>query len=157
VAGLPVADIPGADSTNWIIAPAGRCVSLVGEETAMAGLIQRAIISLSRQGPLLESARRELIMVQASDAAINTLITQQQPIANAAQQVIDVDFHPLNLHGIIGLWVSVEVAVEDSAGLILLNDPTTLALVEAAGVKTATNADQPAEAARRIYHRLERH
>jgi hypothetical protein len=53
--------------------------------------------------------------------------------------------------------VSVEVAVEDSAVLILLNDPTTLALVEAAGVKTATNADQLAEAARRIYHRLERH
>jgi hypothetical protein len=157
VAQSPITDIPGADSFNWIIAPAGRCVSLVGEETGMAALIQRAIVALAHQGPLLELARRELANAKKPENAIVALITEQQPLANAAQDLINVDFHPINVHGIIGLWVAVEVAVEDTAVLILLNDPTALALVAAAGVKTSTNSDSPTDAARRIFHRLERH
>jgi hypothetical protein len=153
----PIADIPGADSFNWIIAPAGRCVSLVGEETGIAALIQRAVVALAHQGPLLELARRELATAKASEDGIAALIAEQQPLANAARDLIDVDFHPINVHGIIGLWVAVEVAVEDTAVLILLNDPTTLTLVEAAGVKTSTDSGPPADAARRIFHRLERH
>lgn len=149
-------EIAGADSFNWVIAPAGRCVSLVAEETHTAALVQRGLIALAHQGPLLESARRELARAQGSEGAIVALIAEQSALGKSAKELIDVDFHPINAHGIVGLWVAIEVAVEDTAVLILLKDPSATSLVQAAGVKVKASDSLSVDAAREIYHRLER-
>lgn len=125
----------------------------------MASLIQRGIIALAHQGPLLDSARRELARTGASEEAIVRLIAEQAPLGKSAKDLMEVDFHPINAHGIIGLWVAVEVAVEDTAVLILMREPTASALVQAAGMRlpNPTGSMNALDVARRIYRRLEQY
>src|SRR5678809_483635 len=60
--------------------------------------------------------------------------------------------------GVIALWASLEVAVEDTAVLILLRDPTAVPLVAGSGVRLPANLSSPlTEAeARRIFVRFDR-
>ncbi len=91
------AEIPGGYSLNWVIAPAGRCVGLIAEETVMASLIQRGIIALDGQTALLECAQRELARAgQPNDAIFAKLIAEQLPLEKSAKELMEVDFHPIN-------------------------------------------------------------
>jgi hypothetical protein len=151
--------IPDADAFNWVIGPAAQCVTLVGEETRIASVLQRAIVALAGQGPLLQLARHHLKRTHRPDDSIRRLLADQAGLGDWAKEIIASDYDPINRHGIIGLWVAVEVAVEDTAILILTKDVAASALVAASGVKLPQGSTTPHSEgdARRIYKRLESH
>jgi hypothetical protein len=115
---------PGSEIDNWILGPANTCVLSIGNGSVMAGFLKRAVTAASHQGWLLDLAREKLKMLKdpSSLEAIDRLIAEQDWIANQAREIADADFHPLNVHGVISLWVAIEVAVEDTAMLVLMKD-----------------------------------
>lgn len=150
--------IPNSGAFNWIIGPAGQCVSLIAEETRIASVLQRAIVALSHQGPLLDIARHHVKAINGNSEAIDRLINEQRGgLGEWADDLIAEDFDPINRHGIIGIWVALEVAVEDTAVLILSKDASALQLLADAGVRLPQSLSSPlTEAdARRVYKRLE--
>jgi len=151
--------MPANQDVNWIIGPAGRCVSLIAEETRVASLLQRALVSLANQGPLLKLAREKIRSANASEDAIANLQAQQRDLGQWAQEMIAEDYDPINRHGVIGMWVAIEVAVEDTALLVLTKDSNALTRIAAAGVKLPSSlvSPLPADDASKIYKRLERH
>lgn len=155
-----VSTIQRSDSFNWIIGPASHCVLLVGEETVLAGFLQRAIAAAANQEWLLGLAREKMKGLNNPDglAAIDRIIAEQSFIAQQAKELINQDFHPINVHGLIGLWVAVEVAVEDTAVLVLTK--TTQIAQEAISLlknRPKIESGFVSEAsARRIFDRLQR-
>lgn len=153
--------IPSSDSLNWVIGPATQCISLIAEETRVASVLQRAIVALSHQGPLLNIAHQRLKETGADLQAIDRLIRKQQSgLDKWAYELLAEDFDPINRHGIIGMWVALEVAVEDTAILILTKDRSALRLLEKVGIKLPQSLSLPLnerDARRVIYKRLETH
>jgi hypothetical protein len=142
---------------TWLVGPAGSCISLVAEETRIASLLQTSIIALANQQPLLDAVRRQLRRARGSQDAINQLIARQQTVGQWARDLIRDDFHPINAHGIIGLWVAIEVTVEDTAVLILTRDVHALPKVSSLGVRVPQTTPLSESDARRVYRRLESH
>lgn len=149
--------IPNSDVFNWVIGPAGQCVSLIAEETQVASLLHRSIIALSNQGPLLDLVRRNFVSAKKAVSYIDKLISEQQDIGPWAKQLMADDFDPINRHGVIGLWVAIEVAVEDTAVLILTKDPSAIYLLSCTDIKLPKALSTPLSEsdARRVYSRLE--
>ncbi len=146
-----------AEALNWIIEPAGNCVSYVTEETKLAGLIQRSLITLQGSENLLRLAREKFALHGKPLRALNQPIAAQPTLSQWAKQVIDSDFHQVNSHGLIGIWCAVEVAVEDTVVLILTHDSKAFGAVTKAGIRTSGVAGPvDEEEARRLYRRLER-
>lgn len=150
--------IPNSDALNWVIAPAGRCVTYIGEETKTAAVVQRALAALAGQEPLARAALRGVSDSPQAATALLELLAQQPELRRFAQEIINSDFHSVNAHGLVGIWVAVEVAVEDTVVLVLLKDPEAKEAVTAAGVRLPVlppnGMDEPT--ARRIYSRFER-
>lgn len=128
--------IPNSDAFNWIIVPAGQCVRTVAEETRIASLLQRAVVTLESQGPLLDLAQQQLSKARLPTRAISELRQQQKGLAKEAAEIRREDFASINRSSLIGLWVAIEVAVEDTVVLILSKDSNGIALTVTAGVKT---------------------
>ena len=85
--------IPNSDAINWVIGPAAQCVSLIAEETRIASLLQRAIIALANQGPLLDIARQRLKATNNDVAAIDRLILEQRGgLGQWASELMTEDF-----------------------------------------------------------------
>lgn len=150
--------IPNSDAFNWVIGPATQCVSLIAEESRIASVLQRAIVALSHQGPLLQFVRQRLTATTADVQAIDRLILEQQGgLGQWASELMSEDFEPINKHGVIGMWVALEVAVEDTVVLVLMNDGSARQSLSNAGVKLPQSLSLPlTEAdARRVYRRLE--
>lgn len=153
------ATIPNSDTPNWIIAPAVQCVNLIGEETKLAAVLQRAVIALSYQGVLLKAARKHIKTTKLDAGVIDKLILEQKTgLELLASELIIDDFHLINKHGLIGMWVAVEVAVEDTIVLILTKDESAFQLIVNAGIKLPSHLSGPLSEpeARRIYKKLER-
>jgi hypothetical protein len=152
--------IPNSDALNWIIGPATQCISLIAEETRVASLLQRAIAALAHLDPLLDIARQRLKSANKEVEVIDRLISEQRNgLGRWASELIEEDFDSINRHGIIGIWVAVEVAMEDTAVLILTKDTSALRLVADAGVKLPQSLVSPLTVAdaHRVYKRLEVH
>jgi hypothetical protein len=150
-----------SDESTWAIGPALQCVNLIAEETRIASLLQRAITALAHQEPLLELARQKLRDTKNDLAAIDRLIIEQKDnLGQWAKELILDDYDSINKHGIIGLWVALEVAIEDTAVLILTTDVSSHKLVINTGVdKLSKKLSQPLTEieARKIYRKLETH
>ncbi len=152
-----LSSIPNSDAFNWVIGPAAQCVSLIAEETKVASLLHRSIIAFSNQGPLLDLVRKQFLSKKQSVSNIDKLISEQKVTGPWAKQLLNNDFDPINRHGIIGLWVAVEVAVEDTVVLILIKEPSAIDLISGTGIKLPKNLSNPLSEsdARRVYSRLE--
>lgn len=150
--------IPSSDSFNWIIGPVGHCGLYIGEETANGGNLHRAVTALACQAPMLELGRQRLVAAGEDVSGINRLIEEQHGGLEAwAREMIASDYDSINRHGLVGLWVAIEVAVEDTAALILIKEPSSIGLISAAGIKVPATISNPLTEndARRIYRRLE--
>ena len=151
--------IPSSDVVNWIIGPVGRCALYIGEETVNAGQLKRAITSLAYQGPFLELGRQHGKSKGLDVTGLDRIISEQQSNSLWAQERINGDHELIHRNGIVALWAYVEVAIEDTAVLVLTKEPASLALLTAAGIKLPTTISLPTmeSDARRIYRRLEQH
>lgn len=91
-------------------------------------------------------------------AAMDRIITEQAGIVSQAKELMDYGYHPINAHGIIGLWVAVEVAIEDTAVLVLTKDAQAAQEAISALKKKPKLAGQALGEpdARRIFDRLQR-
>lgn len=143
---------------TWVSDPAFRCVKYIAEETIHAATLQRAIIALSHQDWLLKCAREKVIKERKPVALINSLIEQQKYLGKWARDIVSGDYEGINKHGVVGIWVAIEVAVEDTAVGVLINYPGIAQSVANAGVKIPSNLPSVLSEndARRIYNRIER-
>lgn len=155
-----MSSIPDSDAFNWIIGPAGRCIKLVGDEVETAGFLLRAITVAHGFGTYLHMTRKVLLANKGPSAveASDRLIAEQTRISAQAQEIIDTDFHRINVQGVISLWVAVEVAVEDTVVLILTKAPheaknALSALKRPPNIEETTLSEPEA---RRLYDRLQR-
>jgi hypothetical protein len=118
---------------NWILDPAGRCVSLLSDAIMLNSLLTRSVIAANAQRGLLTIARDVALRrnERAKIASYGRLIEAQGLIEEKARELIAANFHVLNVQGIISLWVAIEVAVEDTVIAILMNDePSARQIVE---------------------------
>jgi hypothetical protein len=154
-----MSSIPDADELNWVIGPIGRCVTYVAEETRVATVLQRALIALAGLDPFLQIARRSFQQASAPLEGIDQLIVDQKTLGPWARELLAAELHPINSHALIGLWTAVEVAVEDTACLILVKEPAALGAVAASGFRhKALVLDAIDErTARSVIHSYERH
>ena len=150
--------IPNSDAYNWIIAPAGRCALAVGDGARVGALLHRAIIALANQGPLLNAALHITKSAGRDNEAIQRLLAEQPTLEAWAKELLDGDLHQFHTSGIVFLWASLEVAVEDTAVLILLRDPSTIRTLAELGLKLPAKLSTPLTEvdARRIFSRFER-
>lgn len=144
---------------NWIWGPTFKCVSLITEEVQTATMLYHAVFAFANMETILKAAGQYLRQARQSDVSVKKLIAANQTLGKWAQDLVKDDYQAVTVHSLIGLWATVEVAVEDTATLILANDPDALAHVETAGVKLPKDLSNPLTDAdaRRVYKRLEGH
>jgi hypothetical protein len=140
---------------TWVIEPADRCVRLIVEETKNAKLIQNALKAFIHVGPLLRAHYE-----RTPTRDLRDILREHEAFAGWAQEIAATDFHSVNAHGIIGLWVAVEVAIEDTVTLILTRDATAMTHLSNAGFKRLPQVDPgivlSEERASQLYKSLER-
>ena len=149
--------IPDSDAFNWIIGPSTRCIQSVADGANLAGLLKRAVICLSVQESLLNKV--EVLLKAVTN---NTQITEAPPSTESmwttwSKELIAKDLHAIHVPGIIALWASLEVAVEDTATLVLVNDLQSLDDAVLAGFKLPSGFTKPPgeSYARRVFARME--
>ncbi len=150
--------IPGSDAVNWIIGPVGQCIKLIGEATTFPSLLHRAVVTLEGQPVFLELARQQAMM-RKNHRALAALAKYKVQAADAsavAREHIDTDFDSINKFAVIGLWVPIEVSVEDTCILVLSKSSSSQRLIEHGfKVKRWDGALTEAEA-RAVWRKLER-
>lgn len=109
---------------NWILDPASRCVSLLSDAMMLNSLLTRSVVAANGQRGLLTLARGVMLRKngRAAVASFDRLIEAQELIEVHARELIEADFHALNIQGTISMWVAIEVAVEDTVIAVLMND-----------------------------------
>lgn len=149
--------IPASDSYNWVIVPVTRCIQSVADGARLSGLLQRAVASLASQEALL-CQLEALLRLMGKDVPV----AEEGSIPAAgwtqwAKELIDSGLHEVHAPGVIALWASLEVTVEDTVTLILVNDAQALADVVAAGVRPSQSWPRPLDEsnARRVFARFE--
>jgi len=143
---------------RWVSEAAARCVLYVGEEIRVAGTLNLAIAALSCVGPLLQVARRESLRDGKPTEAVDALLAMQPLFDEGAREIALQGNHTIHRNGALGIWAAVEVAVEDTAIAVLVNDPNVGVSIANAGYRLPGNANAPStrSEARRWYSRLER-
>jgi hypothetical protein len=154
----PVSTIPNSDAFCWIIGPAGRCVSTVAKEIFTASQMHRTIASVANQSLLLQFAHQKALEAGGYTKELALWMREQVSLSEWAIKQMQSDLHELHFTGVISLWTSLEVAVEDTAILILVNDQMILANLQALGLKFSKNliAISTEADARKVYVQLER-
>ena len=142
--------------TKWVLGPPGQCVTLIANATADAASLERAVVALSGQGPLLQLARSGLIALNRDQASVDRLLAEQPYLSTWASDQIASDYRSIRVTGIVSLWTAVEVAVEDTVCLALMNDSAALASA-LASLARPPNLPTPFDddGARRVFKRLE--
>ncbi|WP_395703120.1 hypothetical protein [Aquabacterium sp.] len=153
----PTTTIPDAAAYNWIISPAARCILAVGEGARIGGLLHRALVVLSGQKVVLRLAHSLAKITGQSEEPVLRLLASQPELTAWSKEILNNDLHEVNVSGIISLWASLEVAVEDTATLVLQNDVQSLLDLIAIGVKPPKGAPSPLDetTARRVFARAE--
>lgn len=156
---IKLPSIPDSDTVGWIVAPAGRCVQFVAEQAKVNGTIQRALIALAGQRPIVLAAR-QLAIERGSGAvsAFDELLKEQESIGPWAQELVDSEYQPIHASMLIAIWSAIEVAIEDTAVLLLLKDPSVLPSLDEAGInlRKQLTASPNENTARRAVKALER-
>lgn len=154
-----VITIPDSDSFNWIIVPATRCIQTVADGAKLSGLLQRSVSALAGQDALLERLDAFLklagkhLPTEDVDAAAGPTWPQ------LAKDLVASGLHEIHAPGIIALWASLEVTVEDTATLILVNNSQALQDFVTLGLKPSKSWVTPLDeaTARRVFNRFEQY
>jgi hypothetical protein len=153
-----VSTIPNSDAFCWVIGPAGRCVSSVAQGIFTASQIHRTIASVANQSLLLQFAHEKALEKGGYSEELARWMREQVDLSKWAIAQMQSDLHDLHFTGVISLWTSLEVAVEDTAILILVKDQTIIPTLQASGLKLSKNviAASNETDARRVYVQIER-
>lgn len=132
---MTTSSIPNSGDVGWIIAPAGRCVEFVAQQAKLVGILQRALIALASQKPLILAGRQFARRSSpASVPAFDKLLVEQESLGPLAQELIDCEYQPIFTSMLVSLWSAIEVATEDTVALVLLKDSEAVDRLEEAGV-----------------------
>jgi hypothetical protein len=154
---IAVRTIPDSECYNWIIVPATRCVQAVTDGMRLYGMLQRAVSAPGSQEAILNQVEALLRAMGGKDQSDKIPPSPESGLTKWSRELIDNDLHELHVPGAIALWASLEVAIEDTAVLILLNDPKAQIDASLAGVKLPSRLSVPLDesGARRIFARFE--
>jgi hypothetical protein len=149
--------VPDSDSYNWIIVPVTRCIQAVADGAKLSGLLQRAVSNLAHQEVILGQLEAFLRLAGKDVPAVGGDAVPAAGWVQWAKELMDSGLHEVHAPGVIALWASLEVMVEDTATLILVNDAQALGDVVATGVKASPNWPRPLDEsnARRAFSRFE--
>jgi hypothetical protein len=101
---------------KWIYGPAGRAVQLVAEEIVIAGLTERATISLVQLPQLLNFIRSESRHgILKNYKQLEKLHAMSLGDAEFAKKEVEAGFSNLHIHGLISLWSFVETCLDDTS------------------------------------------
>lgn len=152
-----VKTIPDSDAYNWIIGPVTRCIQSVVEGAKLSGLLRRAVMCLASQESLLNQVEVLVTAVRNNNPMVEAPASSESQWTKWSKELLANDLHEVYLPGIIALWASLEVAVEDTATLILLNDHQAQVDAVNAGIKLPSGCPTPLDEfnARRVFGRLE--
>lgn len=144
--------------SNWpfeLIEPIGSGIEFVADEMKIGGLTKRAFSTLELAGPLLALARSTFNRTHNKGAAkaVGQLLSEQPFNEDWAKQERSGGYPTLNRHIIVAAWSGLEVALEDTFVLVLMNDPDAFAELRAAGINPPKGvAYPPSEAEARKCH-----
>jgi hypothetical protein len=149
--------IPDSDAFNWVIAPASQCVRLLADTVKVNTLLRNGTVALTGQPNLLKLARQHLLTHKKDVRSIDAMLANHGGTDKLAAELMQGDFDLINRIGLIGLWVPVEVAVEDTFVLTLTKVPELLVDMRASGVKVPAEATLSIteEDAKRVFRRME--
>lgn len=144
----------------WLLEPVARAIQYLAEETYLASTLHKSLVVLEGNETILRLAREPLANAgyHAAVRGIDELLKEAPSLSGSAAKVRADDFAVLNSHTLIAVWGAVEVAIEDTVTMVLVNDSTALSAVSAAGIKTTAFEPPPLseESARRLAGRMER-
>jgi hypothetical protein len=150
--------IEDGDCYNWIMVPIGNCIKYIAEEIALTSLIHKSMSTLKGSGPLFKLAMQQLLKAKKPVANIDYLLAEQPYLVKSANELLNSDFDTINRHSLVSMWGSIEIALEDTIVLILMNDPTAIDALTNLSVKTKgfNKTAITEEDARKLYSRFER-
>lgn len=153
-----IPSIPDSDAAGWLIAPAGRCVSYLASQMKMGGTLHRAVAAFACQGMLIEAARLYALGKGASVEPFDAILNEQAAFEPLARELMESDYHDVNVNVLIASWSALEVAVEDTIVLLLLKWPPTLTAFTDNGIdlKRYSATAQNEESAGKLVRALER-
>lgn len=153
-----IPSIPGSDAAGWLIVPAGRCISYLASQMKLGGMLHRAVVALANQRMLIETSRLYALGKGAPVEPFDAILNEQAAFEPWAKELIEADYHDVNVNVLIASWSALEVAVEDTIVLLLLKWPPTLTAFIETGIdikrNSATELDE--ELAGRQVRALER-
>ena len=96
-----------------------------------------AIIAFEHQGTLLSIARDRLLKANKKRklSNIDTLINLAPEQAEWARKQKESGFSDIHRHSIVSIWGALEVCIEDTIVLILINDPSCYKSLVESGIK----------------------
>ena len=107
---------------KWVYGPAGRAVQLVAEEIVLAGLTERATISLVQLPKLLSFIRSESRHgILKNYKQLEKLHAMSLGDAEFAKKEVEAGFSNLRIHGLISLWSFVEACLDDTSLALIKN------------------------------------
>lgn len=150
--------IPDGDSQVWFLAPANRLIHFILDQQQLKGTLYRALSVLSHLEPVVALARQYTIEHHGPMESFDLLLAEQRFVGPRAQAIAESEFHPIHVSTLVALWSAIEVAVEDTAVLLLLKEPATLKRIESAGVSISKQltAAPTEQSARRAVSQVER-
>lgn len=112
--------MPEDDNTGWLIAPAGRCTTMVVEAFMLAGVLQRSAAAAASQGILLDIARSALEQAGQPTDSVDAVLAEQPHLERLISELSVLEpFGPIERQAVILMCVAVEVCVEDTARAII--------------------------------------
>lgn len=125
---------PKKEIYNWIIEPAGSSLLYLGEEVKHASVLRRSLSSLIGMKHLLVIAKDVLQKSGKSVDGFDFLISESIWLEKEGNELYKDNCSTIHQHSLVSMWVSVEVAVEDTLSLALKNDPNSFEKIRSGGL-----------------------
>lgn len=102
-----------ATLNGWLLTPASNLVSFIAEEMVIAGLVERAIVTMVGLPTILAAATRQIPADNTkAQANMRALIEQSHVNSGFAEQEQKTGFQRIRSHQAVAAWAAVETSIE---------------------------------------------
>ena len=103
-------------SVVWILDPVANCITFVGDEAQIGGLLQRSLIHIEHGTPLLENIASRFVEAGRPEVAelVRKLLSDAPFQEQWAKELRQSDYAILNAHSLVAVWGAVETCIEDT-------------------------------------------
>lgn len=122
------------DINNWVIGLASASITYIGEEVKHTSVLRRSLSSLVGLKSLLIIAKDALQKAGRSVEGLDLQIQESGWLEKEGKELYEDNCSVVHLHSIVSMWVSVEVGVEDTVALALLNERDSFSKIRSGGL-----------------------